>query len=71
MNVHGACAYCNRWLHGNLAEYYIRLVKDYGQHKVDELMKLKRLTVKMSRQDYLDKISEFEGKLKDSSLSSR
>ena len=51
INVHGACSFCNRWQHGNLAEYYVRLVRDYGQTAVDDLMALKRTTVKHSRAD--------------------
>ena len=45
-NVHGQCSRCNRWLHGDQAEYYIALVKKYGQPTVDELMKLKHVTKK-------------------------
>ena len=50
-NVHGACAYCNRWQHGNLAEYYVRLVRQYGQATVDELMRLKRQPAHFTRSD--------------------
>ena len=59
-NVNGCCSYCNRWLHGNLAEYYARLVRDYGQHKVDELMRLKRTTVRYSREQLEEMIERFK-----------
>lgn len=36
-NVHSACVYCNRHLHGNLIEYRIRLVKRIGIEKVEWL----------------------------------
>ena len=58
-NVHGACAYCNRWLHGNLAEFYLRLVTTYGQPIVDELMALKRITVKYTRSELEDLIKRY------------
>jgi len=51
-NVHGQCSACNCWGHGEQAEYYRALVKRYGQEVVDELMRLKRTTVKMHRSDY-------------------
>jgi hypothetical protein len=38
MNLHCQCTRCNRWLHGNLGEYAIRLIKKYGQEKVDDLV---------------------------------
>ena len=51
-NVHGACAYCNCWQHGNLIAYTLYMQNRYGQDVVDELMRLKRTTVKMTRSDY-------------------
>jgi len=37
VNVNGACSYCNRFLHGNLAEYEIGLVKKVGIDRVEHL----------------------------------
>ena len=51
MNVHGCCAYCNRWLHGNLYEYGRRLAQDYGQATVDSLVAQGRIIWKPSRAD--------------------
>ena len=51
-NVHGACAYCNCWQHGNLINYTLYMQNRYGQDVVEELMRLKRTTVKMTREDY-------------------
>ena len=59
-NVHGSCSWCNRWQHGNLAEYYVRLVRDYGQSAVDELLALKRKTVKHSRADLEAMIEQYK-----------
>lgn len=36
-NVHGQCATCNTYLHGNLAEYRIRLIKKIGLKEVESL----------------------------------
>jgi len=51
-NVHGQCAWCNCWQHGNLIYYTLYMQQRYGQEVVDELMRLKRTTVKMTRSDY-------------------
>lgn len=37
MNIHPQCVKCNMYDSGNRDEYYIRLVKDYGQRAVDDL----------------------------------
>jgi len=58
-NVHGACSWCNRWQHGNQAEYYVALVKQYGQETVDELMRLKHTTVKFTRADYEQMLEKY------------
>jgi len=36
-NLHCQCPRCNKWLHGNLAEYSIRLIKEFGQGWFDTL----------------------------------
>lgn len=59
-NSAGQCARCNRWLHGDQAEYYTVLVRRIGQEAVDELMRLKRTTKKHSiaeLQELIDKFS--------------
>jgi len=58
-NVHGQCAYCNRWQHGAQAEYYVELVKKYGQATVDELMQLKRTPTRFNRDDYEKMLERF------------
>ena len=37
MNVNGQCLRCNNFLHGNLINYRIGLVKRYGEQKVQYL----------------------------------
>ena len=36
-NVHGQCARCNRWKHGNLAIYTLFMIDQYGRSVVNEL----------------------------------
>ena len=60
MNVHGACSYCNRWLHGNLAEYWVALVKLYGQGTPEGLLRLKRQTIKLTREHLQSMIELFK-----------
>lgn len=31
------CTYCNRYAHGRPDEFYVHLIKDYGQEVADEL----------------------------------
>jgi len=38
INIHCQCVGCNKYKHGNLGEYAIHLVKDYGVDKVDDLL---------------------------------
>ena len=37
INVHGQCARCNRYLHGNPDAYEMRLRADYGDRVIDSL----------------------------------
>lgn len=62
-NAAGQCAYCNHRLHGNEGEFYVALVSVYGQHKVDELMRLKQTTVRYRKADYLEMIERFSQSL--------
>ena len=36
-NIHPQCPRCNTYLHGQPDEYYVHLIKDYGQEVADEL----------------------------------
>lgn len=38
MNINCQCARCNKWLHGNLANYAIRLKDKIGMQKVEWLL---------------------------------
>lgn len=38
-NVHCQCVRCNKWKHGNLGVYALKLVEKYGKKKLKELIK--------------------------------
>ena len=49
----------NLYRHGALMEYTLYMQRVYGQPTVDELMRLKRTTVKMTRADYEAMLARF------------
>jgi hypothetical protein len=51
MNIHCQCVRCNRYLHGNLGVYGIKMVKVYGIKQVELLYKLSHLPKKFKRID--------------------
>ena len=42
---------CNLYMSGNLAAYTLRLVKEHGQEKIDELYRLSHTTKQFKRKD--------------------
>ena len=62
-NVHAQCGTCNRWMHGNLGVYAIRLDKTYGQGTAEELMRLSRIVRKSysakEKKDIVDKYKTY------------
>lgn len=68
-NLHCQCPACNKWKHGNLAEYGNRLLKEFGQEWVDKLYSDAHQTSnKFSRDDleqiiekYKNKVTEIKG----------
>ena len=60
ININCQCPRCNKWLHGNLGEYGIRLIKKYGIKKVEQL-KPEGNRVKKFRREELEEIREKYG----------
>jgi 5-methylcytosine-specific restriction endonuclease McrA len=58
-NVHLQCVMCNLYKHGNLINYTLFMQNRYGQEVVDELMRLKRTSVKLSRGDYEELLQKY------------
>ena len=60
-NVHTQCKRCNRFLGGNMDEYALHLIQDYGKGIIEELMKLKHLPVKkFTLQELEDMIEHYK-----------
>ena len=64
-NVHAQCIGCNCFRNGNMDEYALHLIKDYGKGIIEELMKLKHEPVKKyAIHELEDMIELYKGKLK-------
>jgi len=59
-NVAAQCPRCNKWLHGNLANYAIALTKLYGDGILDELREKKNKVEKLSRGDLEEIIAKYK-----------
>lgn len=57
-NIHGQCLKCNRFLHGNLAEYEINLQRKIGQERFEQL-KLRRNILKKYAPTELEELEKY------------
>lgn len=64
-NNNPQCVSCNVFRDGNLDQYALYMIKKYGEGILKELDDLRRTTIKISKAEYLDLISEYEMKLKE------
>ena len=64
-NVHKSCEYCNTYLHGNLLEYRINLIKKIGIEKVEYLEDNRHITKKYSRSELLAITEKYKKLLKE------
>ena len=62
-NIYASCAQCNSHLSGNLLEFRIRLVRQYGQERVDWLESHNEVT-RYTSQDLQRIKAEYKDKLK-------
>ena len=51
-NCHGQCVKCNLFLHGNLTQYTLRMIDEYGEEVVKELLERNKQTVHMKAPDF-------------------
>ena len=58
--VHCQCGSCNRWKSGNLQEYSLCLIRDYGPDILEEFNRLKNTDYKPTRKDYEDRIEHYK-----------
>ena len=57
------CVRCNKWLSGNLGEFAIRLVKEYGMMTVDEIRFRANQIKKFTREELEDFIDKYNAQL--------
>ena len=62
-NVHAQCYRCNIHLSGNWTAYREFILKQYGQEVDTKLLNMKSQIVKLSEQDYIEKIAHYKGLL--------
>ena len=63
--VHLQCSGCNLFKSGNLIEYTVRMIKDYGQEWVDKLRKRGRITQSFTIKQFREIEETYKNKLKD------
>ena len=63
-NVHAQCCGCNVFKHGNLVPYTINMIKEYGQERVDELIRLNHTTKKFKAEEYEEIINNYKDLIK-------
>jgi len=59
-NCHGQCISCNVFKKGNLTNYAVRLVNEYGVELLKEFERVKHLKIENPRQFYQDIIVIYE-----------
>lgn len=61
-NINFQCHRCNRFLHGNSHNYYIGMVRKYGQEVVDELMEKQHESKKWTEEEIKELRAYYQGK---------
>ena len=64
-NINFQCTRCNRFLHGNTHNYYVGMVKKYGQSVVDELMEKQHDGKKWTEDEIKELRAYYQRKIKD------
>ena len=63
-SVQVQCTACNRFRHGNLTQFAIKLREKYGDGILEELDSLRRQIRKISAREYENLINEYQDKLR-------
>lgn len=64
-NVQVQCVKCNLFMGGAQDEYAAWIIKNYGNEVFEELMRLKRVARKWTREELETQISRYEGLVKE------
>ncbi len=62
-NIHGQCLRCNRFLHGNLAEYEINLQRKIGKERFEQLKLRRNIPKKFSPSELEELERHFEERI--------
>lgn len=62
-NVHGQCVQCNRDLHGNHAEYSLRLPERIGQERFNALTEARKETLRISETEIKELLKHYRLKI--------
>lgn len=62
-NVHPQCTGCNRFRHGNLTQYALKLKETYGDSILEELDAIRKIGRKISRSGYEEMIERYKMKV--------
>lgn len=62
MNVNVQCARCNKYLHGNLGFYALKLITKHGKEKIEDLQARAKKTAyeKLSRLDFEELYNKYK-----------
>jgi len=64
-NVNSQCRKCNRFMHGNLGEYALGLIKKYGPDILEKLHKEKQIICQRTQKEYQEIIETYQKKLEE------
>ena len=64
-NVNAQCSSCNRYQHGKLYEYAVRLEQKYGEGILQRLEEKMRQTKRFTRQELIELAETYKNKLKE------
>ena len=64
-NIHAQCVYCNRWEHGSLYQYHLRLLSRIGLKEFDDLEKQSNKIKKWDKEELKEIIKEYKQKCKE------
>ena len=64
-NVHGQCVACNQHGHGMQTEYFIELPKRIGLDRLNNLLELRKSTLKLNELEIKELIEKYKKKIKE------
>lgn len=64
-NVHGQCVACNQHGHGMQTEYFIELPKRIGLDRLNNLLELRKSTLKLTELEIKELIEKYKKKIKE------